>query len=252
MKTVSVIIAAYRAEAFIEEAVNSVLAQQLPVDYQLQLILGIDACEATGKAVTTLIDDRLQVFVMDRNYGTYITFNTMMRFATGELIVRFDTDDVMLEGYLNKQIAVFEEKPDVYLTWARNNYIDPEGEVIQSMIPKEESELKYWEIRSPSNGQFMMRKKLWNLLGGFKSWRCNSDTDFLIRMRFLGCAEHGIKEVLYLRRIHPDSLTQSETTGYNSELRKEIVGIMKRERDERTSKEECWVAPITGEVVKIS
>lgn len=246
MKTVSVIIAAYQAEAFINEAIESVMGQELPDGYRLEFILGIDGCESTRQAVLNVEDERIQIFNMDSNYGTYITFNTMMRLASGELVVRFDADDIMLKSYLSRQIAVFEEQPEVYLTWTRNRYIDLEGSPIPDLTQKEDRDLKYWEIRSPSNGQFMMRKKLWSVLGGFQPWRCNGDTDFLIRMRFLGYREHGIEEVLYLRRIHSDSLTQSETTGYDSELRKEIQATMRRDRDERTTKEECYVTATVG------
>jgi glycosyltransferase involved in cell wall biosynthesis len=250
LKTVSVIIAAFRASAFINDAINSVLCQQLPAGYQLQFILGIDGCDATRQAVSSIEDQRIQVFNMDRNYGTYITFNTMVRFATGELIVRFDADDLMLEGYLRKQIEVFEHQSDVFLTWTKNRYIDLEGRDIPEIPDKETCNLEYWELRSPSNGQLMMRKELWSVLGGFKPWPCNSDTDFLIRMRFLGYKEHGILEVLYLRRIHSHSLTQAETTGYKSELRKGIKEIMNRERRERVSKEQCWVEPIVGGLIE--
>ena len=248
MKTVSVIIAAYRAAAFIHDAIRSVLIQQLPPDYQLQLILGIDGCKATRQAVSGIEDNRVQVLNMEKNYGTYITFNTMIRFAIGRLIVRFDADDLMLEGYLSKQIEVFEQHPEVYLTWTRNRYINKEGHTIQDMPKYNDRNLKYWEIRSPSNGQFMIRKALWDALGGFQPWRCNSDTDFLIRMRYFGYREYGIPEILYLRRIHPDSLTQSAETGYNSALRKSIVEIMNRATSERTSREECRIEPIVGRI----
>lgn len=238
--------AAYQAQGFVLEAIASVLNQQLPANYQLEFIVGIDGCEDSWQAVQGLSDDRLQIHLMERNYGTYVTFNTMMGFATGDLIVRFDADDIMLEGYLRKQIEVFEQQPEVCLTWTRSNYIDINGHLIAELNNRKGSDFQYWEIRSPSNGQFMIRRKLWLVLGGFRSWPCNSDTDFLFRMRFLGYREHGIDEVLYLRRIHPDSLTQSVKTGYDSALRKEFQEIMRREKEERTSREECYVEPVVG------
>ncbi|HEU4717111.1 MAG TPA: glycosyltransferase family A protein [Bacteroidia bacterium] len=246
MKTISVIIAAYRAADFIRSAIDSVLAQQLPDNYRLQLILGIDGCESTKQAVSTIRDERLLVLNMDHNYGTYITFNTMMRFAAGDLIARFDADDIMLEGYLRRQIEILEQHPDVYLTWTRSQYIDPEGRHITDESQDIITAPAYWEIRSASDGQFVMRKELWSSLGGFKPWRCNSDTDFLFRMQFMGFKEYGILEVLYQRRIHPGSLTQCRETGYDSEMRRAVREIMNRERNARTTKEECRVEPVVG------
>jgi hypothetical protein len=252
LKTVSVIIAAYRAADFIHDAIHSVLAQQLPANYRLQLILGIDGCESTREAVSGIQDERLQVLNMDRNYGTYITFNTMMRFVTGALVVRFDADDLMLDGYLSKQIEVFEQQSDVCLTWTRSRYIDTMGRGIRDEAKDGATALADWEIRSEAEGQFMFRKRIWPDLGGFRAWRCNSDTDFLIRLRFLGYKEYGIQEVLYLRRIHPGSLTQCEATGYDSELRRGIREIIKHEWRIRTTKEECWIDPTVGGVLEAS
>ncbi len=251
MKIISVIIAAFHAAEFVKKAANSVLAQHLPEGYRLQLILGIDGCDATAKAAAGVVDERLQVIVMDGNYGTYITFNTMMQFALGELIVRFDADDVMLDGFLYKQIDVFEQRPEVWLTWTRSRYIDRYDTAIPDPARDASIPLEDWEIRSAADGQFMIRRELWMALGGFKPWRCNADTDFLIRMKFLGHPEWGINEVLYLRRIHPDSLTQCAATGYDSELRRTIRDTMEREKRALTSAEHCRVEPVVGKTRSI-
>lgn len=251
MKTVSVIIAAYRADSFILEAIDSVLMQQLPDDYRLELVVGIDGCEKTGEVLSGAESGGVLIYRMKRNYGTYITFNTMMQFASGDLIVRFDADDVMLQSYLEKQIAVFEQEPEVYLTWTRNRYIDTKGQFLPEMDLKDDDTLQFWQVRSPSNGQFMMRRELWTELGGFRPWRTTADTDFLFRMRFLGLTEHGIDEVLYYRRVHPHSLTQSKETGYDSQLRKETRAEMNEAKETRATREDCRVEPITGEVEDI-
>lgn len=250
LKTVSVIIAAYKAADFVEEALRSALEQELQPGYQLQLILGIDGCDETIRVLSRLHDERLEVYRMDRNYGTYVTFNTMMQFAKGDLIVRFDADDIMLPGYLSRQLEVFEGEPEIHLTWTRSRYIDSAGEVIPEPLRDESKPETRWEIRSAAHGQFMMRRQLWEALGAFQPWPCTSDSDFIYRMRFAGFREEGIREVLYLRRIHAASLTQSEETGYESAVRKEYRERMFKAKEERKTAEDCWVQPVVGEVIR--
>jgi hypothetical protein len=64
-----------------------------------------------------------------------------------------------------------------------------------------------------------MTRPVLDKVGGFRPWWCHADSDFLLRALAFGCSRLIVPRYLYLRRIHPGSLTQSEKTGYHSELR---------------------------------
>lgn len=243
--------AAWQAQDFIAHAIDSVFNAEMPPGYELQLLIGIDGCNDTERTLSSLKDDRMTVYRMAENYGTYITFNSLMKSATGDLIVRFDADDIMMAGYLDKQIAVFEADPSVSLTWTLSQQVGPEGESLPDPFANRSEAPAHWEIRTAANGQFMARRALWDSLGGFQPWRTTSDSDFLHRLRFLGFKEQGIQEVLYQRRIHPRSLTQSKATGYDSETRKTCREIMSQGRETCSKPEDCWVEPATGSCTEL-
>ena len=96
MKKVSIVIAAFDAEAFIGDALRSILLQQLPYNYSLEIIVGVDGCQKTWESVKPFRKYGIRIIKMAFNYGPYITFNTMMNYSSGDVIVRFDADDVML------------------------------------------------------------------------------------------------------------------------------------------------------------
>ena len=77
MRTVSVIIAAYAAEKFIGEALESILMQNIPEGYKLDVIVGVDGCDETWNAVCALNYENVRYLKMESNQGTYITFNTI-------------------------------------------------------------------------------------------------------------------------------------------------------------------------------
>ena len=65
----------------------------------------------------------------------------------------------------------------------------------------------------------VFNKQTWGRLGGFQPWVCSADTEFIRRARSAGVGFRIIPRHLYLRRVHRNSLTQSQFTGYRSQLR---------------------------------
>lgn len=112
---VSVIIPAYNAEAYIAEAVDSVLEQ----DYPNKEVIVID----DGS-----IDDTVDVLVhygerirllRQTNAGSAVARNKGMAAATGGYIAFLDGDDVWLPGKLTAQVAYMERHSDVDMTQGR-------------------------------------------------------------------------------------------------------------------------------------
>lgn len=248
MKIISVLIAAYKAEEFICDAIESALNQKIPSNYCLEIIVGVDGCEETWDFISGFQSPLLTFVKMKDNYGTYITFNTLSIYARGSLIARFDADDVMLENYLLEQINIFEENTDVSMTRTWSIYTDLNKTPIVKQLPDGTQTSEKGERQKGSDGQFMMRREVWNILGAFKPWRCFADTDFLIRAQYLNLRLFEIEKFLYLRRVHENSLTQSKTTGYYSELRQGYkAGLLKDTENYKLNKD-CHVKLVVGEV----
>ena len=157
-KIITVIVAAYKAERFIDEALSSILAQELPEGWTLQLLLGIDGCQKTKKAVQKIKDPRLTKYMMKRNRGTYITFNTMMKYAKGEVITRFDADDIMYQGMLMS--GILEVSKGVDLLKFRCKEFPGKGN----------------SFRIP-HGILMFKRNVYDAVGGFQCVECVASSE---------------------------------------------------------------------------
>src|SRR3989442_5392531 len=217
--SVTVIVAARNAQNWIRDCVRSILVQSLPFGIQLQLIVGVDGCADTLGVLQSLESRSLTVMYFARPCGPYRVFNACAQYATGELLFRFDADDVMLPGYLSAQLALFRSRPDVRIsrTWSIHtnaNLVPYESILSDGCLTPPNGKL-----RRGSDGQFAIRRVVWSQLGGVQPWQCLTDSEFLARARLSGFRVEEVNDYLYLRRIHPRSLTKAIDTGYGSSVR---------------------------------
>ncbi len=220
MKTISILIAAYQAQEYVQDCLNSVFSQQLPNGWKMQVLLGIDGCDDTLKATETISYPDLGIVYLQKNHGTYITFNTLMAYATGELICRFDADDVMQPDYLRAHILSIGPDVDMAMSWSI--YTDVNLQATSHVMAHEFYHPANGLNRRAAEGQFVIKREVWQRLGGFRAWRCSADTDFLNRIQTAGFKPCTIEQFLYLRRTHENSLTAHPDTNFKSPLRKSI------------------------------
>ena len=215
-KTITVIIAAFRAEFYIKETVKSILSQTLPDGWRLQLIVGVDGCKQTKLALNKLKDSRLHKYMMTKNMGTYTTFNTMMRYAEGDIILRFDADDVMYEGMLSAGIEEVLK-----------------GRGLIQFKCKEFPKSSY--VRIP-HGILMFTRETWNKVGGFQPWRCGADTYFIQAALYFSCSRKILDNKVYFGvRKGPNTLTSSKKTGFGSPYRKKIQSQVHKGHNSKVS-----------------
>ena len=106
---VSVIMPAYNAEAFIEEAILSVLSQSVS---DLELLV-IDDCsqDHTRGVVSALAekDARIQLLVNEENMGVAQTRNRGLQLCSGKYVALLDSDDYWKPQLLEKMLDRAEE-----------------------------------------------------------------------------------------------------------------------------------------------
>jgi glycosyltransferase involved in cell wall biosynthesis len=226
MKTISILIAAYQAQEWLEDCLGAVFTQQLPDGWKMQVLLGIDGCDNTLKLVHMIDQSKLEIVHLIHNQGTYITFNTLMRYATGDFIARFDADDVMKPGYLFTQIQALEAGADMVMTWSI--YTDASLQATSYVLAHDVYHPENGLNRRGAEGQFVIKREVWQRLGGFRAWRCGADTDFFKRLRLAGFTHSIIEQFLYLRRTHENSLTAHPDSNFQSPLRLSIQKLSKK------------------------
>jgi hypothetical protein len=108
---VSVLTTLYNKGPYVEEAVRSVLAQDLT---DLELLVVDDASTDGGpEKVKALGDPRIRVLESPVNTGRAAAANRGYDAARGQYVAVLDADDRMLPGRLSKQVAWMEARPEV-------------------------------------------------------------------------------------------------------------------------------------------
>jgi glycosyltransferase involved in cell wall biosynthesis len=130
---VSVFIPAFNAEAYIEQAVNSVLSQT----YQhFEIIVVNDGSTDETKNVLEEIakkDKRIKVFHNDFNLGLSPTRNKGIALCKGEFIALLDADDLISNQRIEKQVHFLKSNPefDAVSSWMQIFDVEGYKQIIQ-------------------------------------------------------------------------------------------------------------------------
>jgi glycosyltransferase involved in cell wall biosynthesis len=201
---VSVCITAFKSVKFIKKTLNTIINQTwFKKNDNYEIILGIDGCNETLQYIKNIKNNykNLIVIMMKENKGTYITTNTIMTISKYDHLIRFDSDDIMYPNLVEK-VMTQSTKYDMVRFKMKNYNIMTKKTNVEEAI-----------------GQFMMKHWVFDYFGGFMPWKCGSDAEFKKRIiKFIKVIY--LKDVLLLRQIHPQSLTQSKETNFSSKERK--------------------------------
>jgi glycosyltransferase involved in cell wall biosynthesis len=120
---VSVIIAAYNAEAYIAEAVESVLGQTIPSH---EVIVIDDGSTDGTRNVLGQFGDRIIVLTKE-NSGQAVAVNKALATAQGGLIGFCDADDLWTPRKLELQLALLERQSDVEAVFGKvEQFVSPD------------------------------------------------------------------------------------------------------------------------------
>ncbi|MEA3377272.1 MAG: glycosyltransferase [Chloroflexota bacterium] len=123
--TVSVIIPTYNRREYVQEAIDSVLAQTYK-DYEI-IVVDDGSTDGTGEALKARYGDGIR-YVWQENQGESVARNRGTDMARGEYVGFLDSDDLYLPHKLEKQVPILEESPDVGMVFAGAWIIDEEGD----------------------------------------------------------------------------------------------------------------------------
>src|SRR5262245_13745301 len=108
---VSVLLTSYNREAYIAEAMESVLAQTFG---DIELIVSDDASTDRTRDIACEIarrDPRVRVFVNESNLGDYPNRKRAASLARGEFLKYHDSDDVMYRHCLGVMVEALQSEP---------------------------------------------------------------------------------------------------------------------------------------------
>lgn len=123
MPKVSVVIPTYNCKDYVQEAINSVLAQTYR-DFEL-IVVDDGSTDGTGE-VLKQFHSQIR-YVYQKNQGSSAAQNRGIRMASGQLVAFLDHDDLWLPHKLERQVAYLDAHPDVALVCSSVLTIDADG-----------------------------------------------------------------------------------------------------------------------------
>lgn len=239
MKTqpkVSVIMPAYNAEAFIREAVDSILAQTY-TDFEL-IILDDGSKDTTPKIIETYDDSRIRL-IRKENEGVAATLNRGIQLAKGEFIWRHDADDISLPNKLHREISFLQDHPDCLLVATQAAFMTARGRIAwRKKQPKDQwlgkGPVKWvafedFDPFSPiTHGTALIRMSAFEKAGYYRTQFITSeDIDMWLRMMDFGPLA-VLNDCLSLHRISGTSATAVH--GWKNEFYRERAKDFWRQR----------------------
>ena len=110
---VSVIMPVYNAEAFLSQAIDSILGQTFS---DFEFIIINDGSTDRSKEIINSYPDKCIVYLENEiNKGLVFTLNRAIAAANGEYIARMDSDDICLPERLDTQKKFLDQHVDIAL-----------------------------------------------------------------------------------------------------------------------------------------
>lgn len=191
MSRVSVIIPTYNRRDYVQEAIDSVLAQTY-TDYEI-IVIDDGSTDDTGDVLPVRYGDRIH-YEWQENQGESVARNRGIELAQGEYIAFLDSDDLWLPEKLAKQVVFLETHPDAGSVICQGIVIDESGcpkpdhlPLGANLRPEDlalDALLCIGTIPAPSS-MLLVRHDIVSQSGGFDPAICyGEDWDFSIRLRF--------------------------------------------------------------------
>jgi glycosyltransferase involved in cell wall biosynthesis len=179
---VSVIIPTLNRAGLVGEAITSVLAQHYA---RVELLVVDDGSSDATPAVVEAFGPVL-TYIRQAHAGVSAARNRGVAAARGELIAFLDSDDLWLPGKVTAQVALLQEQPQTQACYTDEIWIRHGVRVNQKDIHQKHAGWIFLPslprcIISPSS--IMLRRTLWDRLGGFdESLPACEDYDLWLRL----------------------------------------------------------------------
>lgn len=216
-KEYSVLMSVYYKEKpeYLKQAIESIQAQSLSTDDFVLVCDGpltpeLDAVIATKQQE---MGEVLNVFRLEKNSGLGNALNEGIKYCRNELVARMDSDDIAYQDRCEKQIGVFNTRPEVSICSGTVEEFTGSTDVVNAKrVPPETNAeiIEFAKKRNPFNHPCVMYKKsAVEAVGSYQDFYLLEDYYLWLRMLMAGYQGYNIQEPLlhmragsnmYLRR----------------------------------------------------
>jgi glycosyltransferase involved in cell wall biosynthesis len=212
---VSVVIPAFNAERYLEQAVKTVLAQTLG-NFEC-IVVDDGSTDRTARILAELAqrDSRVRPLRIEHS-GIVAALNAGLKASRAPLVARMDADDLCLPDRFARQVEYLDNHPECVALGTRVMLVDPYGSPlweidIRTAHEEIEDELlaaNGWAIFHPS---VMMRRDPVLGLGGYRQeYQWSEDIDLFLRIAEIGRLANLPQTLLHYRQ-HLASVNRLKT-----------------------------------------
>jgi glycosyltransferase involved in cell wall biosynthesis len=182
-KTITIITPVFNQVEFIEQTILSVLNQNYP---KLEYII-IDGGSTDGTIdVIKNYQDRLSLFISEKDKGMYDALNKGFENSTGEIMGWINADDLLMPNSVSVLNSILEDLPNVEWIQGLNSWIDLHGQVIHTRRPKIFSKYMFLkrDYKFIQQESTFWRRSLWQKSGSTMNKELHLAGDFELWFRF--------------------------------------------------------------------
>jgi glycosyltransferase involved in cell wall biosynthesis len=193
---VSVVMTVFNAEAYVAEAVESVLGQSRPPD---EFIVVDDGSTDGTRAVLDRYPGEI-ICLSQSNCGQTMALNRAIATASGETLAFQDADDIWCEKKLEHQVAALEANMQIDAIFGLvRQFVSPDVPDHRRIALAPKNEI----IKGESRIAMLVRRGAYDKVGGFdETFRATSIIEWLGRAKMCGLRSIVLDEIVALRRLH--------------------------------------------------
>lgn len=206
---VTIVTPSYNQARFLEETIQSVLAQQYPgLEYAV-----VDGGSTDGSVeIIRRYEDRLAWWTSGPDGGQAAALNRAFGRAGGEILGWLNSDDVLLPGALAAAAGAFERDSDVLLVYGDDILVDAASREVGLLAAREfdaVSMIRSWQNHVPQPGSLFRRRAL-ELAGPFdEGSQYYFDFQFVLGIALAGGRARRLERPLAMYRLHGESKSMS-------------------------------------------
>jgi glycosyltransferase involved in cell wall biosynthesis len=206
---VSVIIPCFNLGQYLDEAVDSVLAQTYS-DFEV-IVIDDGSTDETTRRLLDGYDRPSTRVIRSANRGLPAAKNLGLAHSTGEFVSMLDADDRLDPAFLEKSVAALDRAPA--LTFV-SHWLRTFGDEVRDWTPTE-CDFPSLLDANTVNGAALVRRSALDLVGGFDESMRNGCEDWdiwitLVERGLQGCI---LPEVLFYYRQRPGSMSRVMVQG---------------------------------------
>lgn len=210
----TVVMPAYNAQAYVRQAVDSVIAQTLG-DWEL-IVVDDQSTDATAFIVATMAQSEPRIRLLHGAHsGPSAARNLALAGARGRYVAFLDADDAWLPDKLARHAAHFASCPEVVLSFTRARFMSPQGRPTRtvSTAPTSGLRVEHFLYDNPTTSPSTMAVRRSARAAAVRfdpAMSAAEDLDWIVRLLLAtGGRAEGIDAPLALYRTSPGGLSSS-------------------------------------------